>query len=202
MRKSEILALIKHNKSGGYPDRVNKFDDRVLYKYIDLALQQSVEELLQKDGSLPDSLLKTFYPYLQWDKEARVAFAKLPASILPLRNNGGLHWVSGRYDETSQWIQQSNGAQEVFADLEAGNVDNQTYYLEGKKLIFPKILKTQVGIPIKVKIVCGMNGYSSDDEITIPSTPVRFVDMVLRMLDSQRMTPQKESNDGNVNNPA
>lgn len=199
MKKAEILALIKSNKSGGYPDRVNKFDDRIIYKYIDLALQQSVEELLQKDNSLPDSLLKTFYPFLQWDKEARVAFAKLPASILPLRDNRGLHWVSGRYDETSQWIQQGNGAQEVFADLEAGNVEGQTFYLEGKRLIFPKVLKTQVGIAIKVKIVCGMNGYAADDEITIPSTPVRFVDMVLRMLEAQRLTPEKVSNDGNPN---
>lgn len=200
MKKNELLALVKHSKSGGYPDRVNKFDDRIIYKYIDLALQQSIEEYLKTDR-LNDSLLKTFYPFLKWDKDRRVATAKLPASILPLPNNKGLHWVSGRFDETTSWIQQSNGAQEVFADLEAGNIENQTYYLEGKTLIFPKILKTQCGIPIKVKIVCGINGYSGDEDIQIPSTPVRFVDMVMRLMESQRLTPQAVANVGEPNKP-
>jgi hypothetical protein len=124
---------------------------------------------------------------------------KLPASLLPLRKSRGLHWVSGRYDTLSSWVKQENGAQEVFSELEAGNVPEQTYYLEGSRIILPKVKHSQCGIAAKVKIVCGMDGYGKDEQIKIPTQPMKFIEMVSKLMDEMRQIPQKTANDGNPN---
>lgn len=185
MTKGELVATVKVRKSGGIPDRMSniKFDNRVIQKAIDLALQ----EYLSSEPSIGDQYVKTFYPFVLWDDNG-FAYCNIPVSMLALPNNVALRWVSGRNDVTTSWDIIDNVSYQVLGNMEwLSASEKQICYIEGNRLIFPKILKYQTPFCIKIKIFCGTNGYTMSEEFPIPNS-ISFTDTICRWLEELRIT--------------
>lgn len=202
MTKNELIALFKQNKLGGMTDRTSalKFDDRVIGKYIDIVRKGVLGQLMQAHG-VTDDFIKTFYPYLLWDKKRCIAYITLPASLIQLPDNYGLLHVSGIKDVES-WQIIDNLSWQVYKNLESGATDpNQVCYLEGNTVICPKINETEVNRCVKVKILPDSNGYTRDEEFPIPVDIASFLELLYNAMQEQKATPDKTANDGNPNTP-
>ncbi len=204
MTKAALRAIIKQRKLGGIPDRVSgvKYGNRLIEQYINMARRQMlIENIIE--CPITDNFLKTFFPYVQWDGFRNIAYFKLPATTVMLvdenGDNQGLQWVSGQEDENEAWIIRRNMESQYMSNLEGGNHGRQICYIEGDKVMLPKLIKSDLedGLCVKVKIVPDMNGYTDLEEVPLPIKEAAFVDMVCKLLDEQKATMVKTGNDGN-----
>lgn len=208
MKKGEFISIVRQRKFGGLPDRTSnvKADPRIIAKWMDVARRQSLIDNIV-ECPITDDYLKVFFPYIVWDDFRCIAYFTLPASIVMLiddqGNNQGLQWVSGKDDENTSWIIRRNGESQYMDNLEGGAHDRQVCYVEGNKVMLPKIKQMDVigGLCAKIKIVCDTNGYTTDEEFAVPVKTAQFLEMVEKLLDEQKMTPAKTGNDGDVNKP-
>lgn len=202
MTKNQYISSIRTRLTGGIPDRTVavKFDDRIIQRYMDVMLETMLNDYVEAGNMITDDFIKIFYPFLLWDDCAEVAYSNIPASMVQLRGNAGLQWVSGKEETTSSWYMIPNISYQVYSNMESGKTaDRQICYIEGSKIIFPNIRKSQTGICIKVKIFCGTNGYTMDEEFKVPSKPAIFIDGVCKLLGEMKLTKAHTTNTGDPN---
>jgi hypothetical protein len=202
MKLGEITSLIIQRKSGGTPDRMAryKYDDRVVRKYMDIARRDIMVDLMAA-GGVTDDFIKTFYPYLLWNKSYRYAYANIPASLIQLPENKGLLYVSGIEDDES-WDILDNLSWQTYKNMESGMLTGRpAVYVEGNSIICPTLYQSQANRCIKVRLFCDSNGYTENEEFPVPIKSAVYVDMVCRLMDEMKATPVKTANDGNPNTP-
>jgi hypothetical protein len=203
MTKGEIISIIRQRKSGGIPDRTNniKYDDRVIQKYMDFVLENLLNEYI-KTSNITDDFLRVFYPPIQWDNKRNYAFVKIPASMVQLPDNLGLQWISGAEDTMTQWTVSKSGLSSVYNRVGAtGLTGGWVVHIEGDRIIIHDMPKYMAKGCVKIKIICGTNGYAMDEEFKVCGNPAVFIDMVCKLMDEIKLTPLKTGNDGNVNAP-
>jgi len=202
--KAVIRGLIKQRKSGGIADRISgvKYGNRVIEQYINTARRDLLISNIV-ECPITDNFLKTFFPYVQWDKMRKIAYFNLPATIVHVVDeNGddqGLQWVSGVEDENEGWIIRRDMESQYMSQLEGGAHSRQVCYVEGNKVFLPKIKKSDlsIGLCVKIKIVPDCNGYTDQEELPLPIHEAAFLDMVAKLMDELKLTPTKSGNDGN-----
>jgi hypothetical protein len=204
MTKSECRSLIKQRKTGGIADRISgvKYGNRLIEQYINSARRQLLISNIV-ECPITDNFLKTFFPYVQWDDMQKIAYFNLPASTVMLvdenGDNWGIQWISGTEDYVDAWIIRRNGMQ-YMSNLEGENHNRQICYVEGSKVLIPKIKKSDLseGLCVKVKIVGDCNAYTDNEELPLPIKELAFIDMCAKAMDELKLTMTKTGNDGNI----
>lgn len=202
MTKGEIISVIKQRKAGGLADRtVNlKMDDRIIQRYMDFVLEDWLNQYIL-NNPVTDDFLRRFYPPVLWDSKNAYAYVRIPASMVNLPNNQGLQWISGTEDDTS-WIVSRSGLSSVFERVGVTNMNaGWKVHIEDRRVIIEKMPKYLAKGCVLLKIFCGTNGYTMNDEFKIPGTPAAYIDAVCKLMDELKQTPVKMSNDGNPNTP-
>jgi len=203
--KNELSELIRDLKSGGDPAMEGKFHPTIIWKCADIVLGGLIESSMFKSADSNGYEINGDYitPFknvaVNTDNDTLEKYSELPAPLISLKNNRGLHRVSEMENTEDAFTQVANGSHDVFSILDVHYLNEKTeYYLQGKRIYYRNIRPTVD--KVLIKMVAGISALDLDAPIPIPSiVEDQFVQRIIDMLDEQKSTTQDKMNDDNPN---
>ncbi len=212
LTKDEIVDLVIEGKAGGISPDYKKFHPVVIRKALDLALTQLIaldmKEQMREEGTsfIESTWVKTFQgkqaPKIKIDNDRVQCYVELPARLVGLTNNRGLREVSWPQGGNLPFHIINDQAYASLSNLECSVHLDGVYYaqIEGDRIYFPDMNTSLKGKKVVVKMVAASDGYANDEVLPIPdskSTDLFF--LLSKMLDEQKGSKQKMTNDSNPN---
>jgi len=213
LSKKEIADTIILQKNGGRPSSENSIDYRDVYDVVDMMYAQlaatSVQNQIRGKGefSIDSVWVKTFSnqqqaPVILFDEITNMCYANLPATRVYIQGDEDIRLVSWLQSQDHPFPMEDSAAQEAMNELECGNAPIGTYpfYPDGQKLWFRTMPKRFKGKRILVRMIPGVDGYTPEEQLPIPSTfSMDLLNMVAQFFQVQITTLSKNVNDSNVN---
>lgn len=205
--KRQFAELVIRNLSGGAISNRNKFDEREVFKYADMAISAMIAEehkikRSQASAYINGNYVTAFEVKVKYDLSRKECYMDLPAEMISLANDNGLRMVSPIHDQESPYMIIANGMQSVFSKLEAGLNDPYIFdvYVQGGQIRIPRMSNFQKPKKLLVKMICSTSGLKPNDPLPIPANSEwELVTEVVKLYRNQGITPNKQSNDGNPN---
>lgn len=204
--KKELSDFIRDVKLGGDPTLEGKLHPTMIWKAADIIIGNAIEQAMFKtDDSngyqIDGDFLSTYTAPVLEDITRGEMYSIIPAPIISLKQNRGMHRVSEVKNKTNAFAQISNGANDVFSILDVHYVTTKTrFYLEGNRMYYIELRPTVK--TVLIKMVAGISALDPDDEIPIPAIMEKdFIQSVMDMLMEEKITPQDKNNDNNPNIP-
>jgi hypothetical protein len=205
--KNELSELVRDIKSGGDPSMEGKFHPTIIWKIADMVIGGMIEMAMYKTQGgngydINGDFITTFKNVeVRTDADTDEKYSVLPAPVISLKHNRGLHRVSEMKNLEDAFALVPNGSHDVFSILDAHYLNQKTeVYQEGGKIIYRNLRPTVE--KVMVKMVAGISALDPDSPIPIPaSMEDAFLQRVLELLDEQKLTPQDKVNDNNPNIP-
>lgn len=203
--KHEIADLIIAQKSGGDASIQNKIDRREVYKYVDIVVGTLIAAEYEKNVargsySLNGDWVSTYDDVPIYEsKKRKIKYAILPADLISLPGDRGLHMVAPQEDQSSPFIMIDGNSVGVFKDLEASYMPGKrTCYVEENRIYFPSLPTGCCAV--LVKMIAGTDKLDEDKAIPIPAiTRELLVQHVSALLETQVKWKTKMINDNNPN---
>lgn len=213
LSKKEIAETIILQKNGGRPSSENSIDYRDVYDVVDMMYAQlaaaSVQNQIRGKGdfSIDSVWVKTFSsrqqaPVILFDKITNMCYANLPATRVYIQGDKDIRLVSWLQSQDHPFPMEDSAAQEAMNQLECGVPSTGTYpfFPDGQRLWFRTMPKRFKGKRILVRMIPGIDGYTPEEQLPIPSTfSMDLLNMVAQFFQVQISTLSKNVNDSNVN---
>lgn len=203
--KRNLSDLIRDLLLGGDPTTEGKIHATIIWKTADIVVGGIIEKAMWKNNEsngydINGDFLSVFKNVkVKKDEDTDEMYSDLPAPIISLKNNRGLHRVSEMKNIDNSFSQVSNGSHDIFAILDAHYLNKKTeFYLQGNRIYY-RNLGTKVE-NVLIKMVAGISALGADDPIPLPAImEEEFVNRVIALLNISKGTPQDKSNDNNPN---
>lgn len=203
--KNELSELVRDLKSGGDPAMEGKFHPTIIWKLADIVIGGLISASMFKSNDsngyeINGDFLTPFknVPVLT-DVDTLEKYSILPAQLISLKNNRGLHRVSEMQNLEDAFVQVPNGSHDVFSILDVHYLMDKTeFYLQSNKIFYRNLRPTVT--EVLIKMVAGISALDNDEPIPIPSIMEdQFLQRIIEMLDEQKATPQDKYNNNNSN---
>lgn len=168
----------------------------IVHNYLigKVAYPQAVQT---KDIGFLDAYTKTFNNVaIQEDAIRDEKYSNLPASIISLPSNRGVHLISPQQGQHKPFLYRDNNTSRIFSNLEVDVAYAEgRFYVEGDKVFYKHI---PYGVDkVLMKLIVPFEGLEDDDQVVFPTGYGKIVgDMVF---ESMRGKFEKHSNDNNSN---
>jgi hypothetical protein len=200
--KNNLSDLIRDIKLGGDPTMAGRFHPTMIWKAADTVIGSLIEASMfkSKDSNGYDingDWISTYgsVPVLN-DTDRDEKYSVLPAQVISLKQNRGLHRISEMKNREDAYVQVPNGSHDIFSILDVHYHVNKTeFYLEGNK-IFYRNIGVQVD-KVLIKMVAGIANLDSDAPIPVPS--ILEEELVTRVINLLGIENQDKGNDNNSN---
>ena len=202
LTKAEIADLVIELETGGGATSQSKYHPKAIYKVCDIVLGQVIEESLYKDRQsnnyeINGDFLSRYTAEVKTDELTGEKYSDLPAQIISLKNDRGLHQITGvDTDQKDPFVPLGNGGVGIFGALEAyDHTSLPKYYLENNRIVYRNIGSVE---KVLVKMVASISDLDNDQLIPMPANLQKtFLDLVRDEL--KKMPPQDKTNDSNPN---
>ena len=201
--KRELSDLIRDAKFGGDPV-LGKIHPTIIWKNADIVVGKFIESAMFKtSGSngyeINGDFITTKTAPVKFDEDREEYYSILPAQVISLKKNRGLHRISELKNKENAFTQVGNGSNDIFAILDVHYLNSKTeFYQEGDKIYYRNI-----GVTVKkvlIKMVAGISDLDPDALIPIPaSMEDDFIQRIKDILTEPRVFPQDKNNDNNPN---
>lgn len=184
-----------------------KYNVKDIWLLIDSCLGEIIVlDYYNNKRQLKDGWIKPFRKKLKWDCSYEKAYIPLPARVISLDDDAGLHEIAPVFDVTTPWILQKNGAAGVFSSLESANVGPGRFVcrMEGNRVWVDGFKEYDIdNCVVVIRMVSSITGYKDNEQLLVPDTMMegRLLDAIAKRLDEVRQTAEKEITDGNPNTP-
>lgn len=204
--KKQLSDYVRDIALGGDPNMSGKLHPTMIWKTADIVIGKFIEQAMFKTSDsngyeIDGDFISTFTAPVLNDEARDEKYSVLPAQVISLKNNRGLHRVSETKDKEHAFSQVGNGSHDIFSILDVHYLNTKTeFYQEGSKIYYRNIGLTVENVLIKM--VAGTSGLDPDEDIPIPAIMEDdFIDRVLEILTGERISPQDKNNDNNPNLP-
>ncbi len=201
--KRELSDLVRDGKFGGDPV-LGKIHPTIIWKTADTVIGKFIEQAMFKT---PDSngyeingdFLTTKTAPVKYDEDRDEKYSILPAQVISLKKNRGLHRVSELKNKENAFTQVGNGSNDIFSILDVHYLNSKTeFYQEGDKIYYRNIGVTVD--KVMIKMVAGISHLDPDELIPIPAIMEDdFIERIKDILTESRVLPQDKNNDNNPN---
>lgn len=202
--KRQLSDYVRDIKFGGDPALAGKLHPTIIWKTADIVIGKFIESAMFKTSDsngyeIDGDFLTTKTTPVKYDEDRDEKYSILPAQVIALKKNRGLHRVSELKNKENAFSQVGNGSNDIFAILDVHYLNSKTeFYQEGNKIYYRNI-----GITVEkvlIKMVAGISDLDPDALIPIPSIMEDdFVERIMEILTEARVLPQDKNNDNNPN---
>lgn len=203
--KNELSELVRDLKSGGDSSIGGKYHPTIIWKLADIVIGGLIEESMFKSSDsngyeINGDFITPFknVPVVT-DPDTLEQYSVLPAPLISLKNNRGLHRVSEMQNTEDAFTQVPNGSHDVFSILDVHYLIEKTEcYLQSNRIYY-RNLRPTVDV-VLIKMVAGVSALDNDAPIQIPSiVEDKFLQRILDLLDEPKSAIQDKYNDNNQN---
>jgi len=203
--KKNISDLLRDIKSGGDPTMEGKLHPTIIWKATETVFGGLIDAAMRKDQEsngydLNGDWISSFknVPVIL-DKDTDEMYSDLPAQVISLKDDRGLHQVSEMKGQENPFTRVTNGSHAVYSILESHYLNSHPeYYIEGNRIIYRGL-----GVAVEkvlIKMIAGISGLDPDSPIPIPaSMEEELIRRVKDLLEEEKLTPQDKNNDTNPN---
>lgn len=205
--KEELSEYIRDVKFGGDPAMEGKLHPTIIWKTADIVIGGMIEAAMfkTKDGNgydLNGEFISTYNNVeVKDDSDTGEQYSDLPAPLISLKNNRGLHRVSEMKNIYDAFSLVPNGSNDIFSILDVHYLNKKTeVYVQGDRIYYRNLRPTVD--KVLIKMVAGISALALDEPIPVPAImEEEFIQRVSNMLTEQKVTPQDKTNDSNPNIP-
>ena len=210
LTKNEIADLVIEGLAGGAAPDSRKWHRGVLRKMVDTVLSEAIGKLISSkvsegNYSVESTWIKAFEKvYIKYDSARGQCYVDFPARIISLEQNRGLREVRFPNESVAaEPFQIIDGlAQTALSQLECSILSDGNYFaaVEGDRIYFPNMsyLFSERKAYLRIKMICGSDGYSNSEPLPIPDELANTVVMkTIAAFEPQRRQPMKVTNDKN-----
>ena len=200
--KKQLSDYIRDIKFGGDPTLSGKIHPTMIWKTADIVIGKMIEAAMFKNQDsngyeINGDFISTYTADVLNNTERDEKYSKLPAQVISLKNNRGMHRVSELKNKENAFAQTGNGSNDIFSILDVHYVNTKTeFYMEADRIYYRNI-GTSVE-KVLIKLVAGISNLDPDATIPIPaSLEDDFIERVSEILTEARVLPQDKNNDNN-----
>ncbi len=202
--KKQLSDYIRDIKFGGDPTLSGKIHPTMIWKTADIVIGKMIEAAMFKNQDsngyeINGDFISTYTADVLNNTERDEKYSKLPAQVISLKNNRGMHRVSELKNKENAFAQTGNGSNDIFSILDVHYVNTKTeFYMEADRIYYRNIGTTVE--KVLIKMVAGISNLDPDATIPIPaSLEDDFIERVSEILTEARVLPQDKNNDNNPN---
>ncbi len=202
--KKQLSDYIRDIKFGGDPTLSGKIHPTMIWKTADIVIGKMIEAAMFKNQDsngyeINGDFISTYTADVLNNTERDEKYSKLPAQVISLKNNRGMHRVSELKNKENAFAQTGNGSNDIFSILDVHYVNTKTeFYMEADRIYYRNIGTTVE--KVLIKMVAGISNLDPDATIPIPaSLDDDFIERVSEILTEARVLPQDKNNDNNPN---
>jgi len=203
--KNNLSDLVRDIIGGGDTALEGKYHPTIIWKLADTIIGGLITRAMYKNQEsngydIQGEFITTFKNVsVLKDEDTDEMYSELPAPLISLKKDRGLHRVSEMKNKENAFAKALNGSDDVFSILDVHYLINKTEYrLEGNRIYY-RNLGTSVK-KVLIKMVAGISELDADAPIPIPlSLEDEFLSRILEYLKEEKMTPQNKYNDSNPN---
>ena len=207
LTKRELSEYIRDVKFGGDPTMEGKLHPAIIWKTADIVVGRLIEAAMFKTSDsngyeIDGDFISVFKNVdVEDDSDTDEKYSVLPAPLISLKNNRGLHRVSEMKNVDNAFSLVPNGSHDIFSILDVHYLNKKTeVYLQGDRIYYRNLRPTVN--KVLIKMVAGISALDNDAPIPIPSIMEdEFVQRVSDILTEQKITPQDKQNNSNPNIP-
>ena len=202
--KKQLSDYIRDIKFGGDPTLSGKIHPTMIWKTADIVIGKMIEAAMFKNQDsngyeINGDFISTYTADVLNNTERDEKYSKLPAQVISLKNNRGMHRVSELKNKENAFAQTGKGSNDIFSILDVHYVNTKTeFYMEADRIYYRNIGTTVE--KVLIKMVAGISNLDPDATIPIPaSLEDDFIERVSEILTEARVLPQDKNNDNNPN---
>ena len=202
--KKQLSDYIRDIKFGGDPTLSGKIHPTMIWKTADIVIGKMIEAAMFKNQDsngyeINGDFISTYTADVLNNTERDEKYSKLPAQVISLKNNRGMHRVSELKNKENAFAQTGNGSNDIFSILDVHYVNTKTeFYMEADRIYYRNIGTTVE--KVLIKMVAGISNLDPDATIPIPaSLEDDFIERVSEILTEARVLPKDKNNDNTPN---
>ncbi len=186
MTKEQYIEIVKGilTSADPNPDVEEKYHEARIELFISMAFNDIIYQVFARNLDETDLYVRTYTVDVEFDTIYGQYFADLPARVLQLPRNMGIHKISPVRENWS-FVPINQLSEEVFNELEVNNhCTEPSYFYTPKRVFFQNYdWKNRHIKKLRLDIVIPFEEYDDKDEIVIPagkeSTILGFVTQML-----------------------
>jgi hypothetical protein len=189
MTKEQFIELIKGKLTGGNsnPDLSEKYHEGRIELFIGLAFNDVIYQVFARNLDDKDLYVRAFTADVILDEQFDQYYAVLPAKVIQLPNNSGIHKVSP-VKENWSFVPINQLSEEIFSELEVHNACKEpSYYFSAEKIFFQYYdWKNKHLKKVRLDIIIPFEEYADTDTVVVPAgKESAIIDNVFKMMSEQ-----------------
>ena len=193
---------------GGNPSANDSPLPQELMVFVEQALAYVVQKNLyqnmaQGENDIDGTLVFTFKNNaVVLDEDLGMYYTALPSPFIALPSGRGVKLISSMKSQNVPFVPIPNGSLGLFSNLQSNSMDgNNTFFVDGSKVYFPKMDATNANATVLIKLVCSLGGIDDFEDLAIPpNIELEMVQMTVQTYSIERATPHDNINDNDKAN--
>ena len=197
MTKAQFIELIKGQLTSGdpSPDLHEKYHEKRIELFISMAFNDVIYQVFANNLDEKDLYVRTYSVDVQLDTTYDQYYATLPAQVLQLPKNSGIHKVSP-VKENWSFVPINQLSEETFSELEVNKACREpSYYFSANRIYFQfydwkqKMLKKA-----RIDMVIPFEDYADTDQVLVPAGKESTILETVYALMGQQLTADHTQN--------
>ena len=177
MKKKAFIELIQTQVAGGAvpADLESRLHPLVIGAMVDVVYESIIYKisgnaLRYRDWGQLDQYCRPYKNVaILKDEDRNEWYSILPASVIQLPRNRGIHQISPMKDQVNKFKYSDNNSVDIWDELEAQKVvDYTSFYVESNRVYYRKFDENYVLPGLLFKLLTPLSEFDDDDEIGIP----------------------------------
>ena len=192
MTKEQFIELIKGKLTGGNanPDLTEKYHEARIELFISLAFNDVIYQVFAQNLDDKDLYVRTYTVDVALDETYDQYYATLPANVIQLPNNSGIHKISPLKENWS-FVPINQLSEEIFIELEVHKACQEpSYYFNNEKVFFQYYdWKNKHVKQVRIDMIIPFEDYADTDNVVVPAGKESAItDAVFKMMGEQLPT--------------
>jgi hypothetical protein len=195
LTKRNLSDLIRDIMSGGDPSTEGKLHPAIIWKTADTVFGAMIKEAQRKDRDnngydINGDWLSTFKNVeVKTDNDTGEQYSDLPAQVISLNQNRGIHRVSEMKNIDNAFAQVPAGSHDTYRILDVHYLNKKTeFYVSGNKIFYRNLgLRVE---KVLIKMIAGIADLGADDPLPVPAVmEEEFINRTMAILQQEKDTP-------------